>query len=116
MVELADVKKLVAAHRKLDEPLSAAIYVPTPEQPNEVCLVEILPELEDDRAEEATYFNPGNSFRFPLRLYAANAESLKKALGRNRAFAALVAGGRVLFEDKEKLGTIRIKFALEKAP
>ncbi len=116
MVKIEDVRKLVAAHRKLDEPLSAAIYVATPEQPNEVCLVEILSELEDDRAEEATYFNPGITFRFPLRLYAADAQSLKNALRRDSSFATLVAAGEVVFEDKKKLGTDLIKFALGKAP
>jgi hypothetical protein len=91
------VKELVDAHSKLEDPMTAAIWIRR--DAPEAWLVEVIPSLgEDERADEPTYFSPGVEFRFPLALIAGNRSSLTAALRRAPDLARDIAAGQVLFD------------------
>jgi hypothetical protein len=97
MIPLEKVKELVEAHTKLDEPMTAAIWIRKDE--SEVWLVEVIPIMaEDENAGEPTHFNPGVSFRFPLALIAGNRQSLEAAIRRDRTLARYVVDGSVMYD------------------
>jgi hypothetical protein len=91
------VEQLVAAHAKLDEPTTDAIWIrPTA---TEAWIVEVIPSMGDDeKAEEPTWFNPGVAFRFPVVMIAGNRRSLEAALRRAPDLARDVAAGTVLLD------------------
>jgi hypothetical protein len=91
------VRELVDAHAKLDDPMTAAIWIRR--DAPQAWLVEVIPSLgPDERAADPTFFNPGVQFRFPLALIAANKASLEAALRRTPELARDVAAGEVLFD------------------
>jgi len=94
----AEMKKLVTAHSKLDEPMTAAIWIfqhgPAP------WLVEVLPELPDDpSAAQPLVFGPSNDFRYSLHLVSGNERSLSAALKKDKNLARAVAAGEILHEE-----------------
>lgn len=98
MPERADVEELVNAHAELDDPMETAIWIR--QEALEVCLVEILPSMsEDEHPERPTLFNPGISFRFPLRLWAGNRQSIEQAIERDVQLAQDIARGDVLYGE-----------------
>ncbi len=97
MIAREKVQELVDAHARLDDPMTAAIWIRR--DAPEVWLIEVIPSLrEDDRAHEPTYFSPGVEFRFPLALVAGTRTSLAAALRRDPSLARDVASGDVLFD------------------
>lgn len=89
------VRALVEAHARLEEPMTGAIWIRTGEP--QAWLVEVLPDLgDDDQAAQPTFFNPGETFRFPLALIAANRSSLERAIRADRDLAREIAQGQVL--------------------
>ena len=94
-----DVQELVRAHAALDDPMETAIWIR--QEATEACLVEVLPSMaEDDHPERPTLFNPGISFRFPLRLWAGNREDIERAIHSDLQLARDIAHGDVLYGDE----------------
>lgn len=97
MIPPEKVQELVEAHAKLDEPMTAAIWIRKNE--SEVWLVEVIPSMaEDENAGEPTYFNPGVSFRFPLVLIAGNRQSLEAAIRRDPKLARNIVDGSKMYD------------------
>ena len=100
MVPREKVMELVEAHKQLEEPTIGAIWIN--QDASDVCLVEVIPQMnEDDAADEPILFNPGVSFRFPLRLIAGNLASLLRAVARNKDLASAIAAGEVMLDGDE---------------
>jgi hypothetical protein len=98
MIPREKVQELVQAHARIEDPTTDAIWIRS--DATEVWLVEVVPSMfDDDRAEDATYFNPGVAFRFPLALVAGNRASLEGALHRDRELAKAVAAGEVMLDN-----------------
>ena len=98
MIPRQKVEELVQAHAQLEEPTTDAIWIKT--DASEVWLVEVIPTMVDDeKAEEPTYFNAGIEFRFPLALIAGNIESLHAALRRSPELARAVVEGAVVLDN-----------------
>jgi len=94
----AEMQKLVGAHRRLDEPMTAAIWIRRNEPT--AWLVEVLPELPDDpRVDQPIVFNPSSDFRYALHLISGNARNLEGALSKKRKLAKDIADGEILFEE-----------------
>ena len=97
MIPRQKVHELVQAHARLEEPTTDAIWIKT--DAPEVWLVEVIPTMvDDDKADEPTYFNPGVAFRFPLALIAGNRESLLAALRRSPELARAVVDGLIVLD------------------
>lgn len=100
MIPVANVRELAAAHARIEDPATAAIWIKR--EASEVWLVEVIPSMaDDDRAEEPTYFNPGAGFRFPLALVAGNRQSLEDALHRDAELARAVAEGEIVLDGPD---------------
>jgi hypothetical protein len=93
-----EVKRLVSAHARLDEPMAAAIWIRR-DDPT-AWLVEVLPELPDDpRVDQPLVFTPTTGFRYALHLISGNKKNLEDALRKKAKLAEDVAEGEVLFEE-----------------
>ena len=97
MIPREMVKELVESHRKLDDPMTAAIWIRR--DAPEAWLVEVVPSMAaDDRAGDPIFFSPGVEFRFPVAIIAASKETLSAALRQRPDLARDIASGEVLFE------------------
>jgi len=100
MVTHPEMMELVNAHRQLDEPMTAAIWIR--QQDHEAWLVEILPNMaHDEHPERPVAFNPGKTFRHPLNLIAGNLEDLRAAIELDQSLARAIAEGEVLLGEED---------------
>ncbi|MCC6551858.1 MAG: hypothetical protein IT372_02400 [Polyangiaceae bacterium] len=107
------MQDLVEAHRQLDDPMAAAIWIKRTEP--FAWLVEVLPELPDDeKASQPFVFTPSAAFRYALHLIAGNFDSLVRAIQSHRDLAVEIAGGEVLFESADN-GARLVQVAREAA-
>jgi hypothetical protein len=97
MIPVEKIKSLVAQHAKLEDPATDVIWIRQDDP--EAWLVEVIPSMaDDDRAEEATHFNAGIGFRYPLAIIAGNRRSIEAALRRDEELAEDVAKGRIMLD------------------
>ena len=76
MVSREEILELVRAHAALEEPMETALWIRREDR--EAWLVELIPSLAMDRhPERPIAFNPGRSFRHPLKLIASNLDGLE---------------------------------------
>ncbi len=96
-----EMAELVAAHRDLEEPMDAAIWI-NPDDPF-AWLIEVLPELPDDeRVERPLVYTPSRDFRYALHLIAGNFSNLEQAIRQDRGLAEKVARGVVLYQSRDE--------------
>ena len=92
-----EMVELVAAHRDLEEPMDAAIWINRAD--SVAWLVEILPDLpSDERVARPMVYTPSRDFPFALHLIAGNFSNLAQAIQRDQTLAEQVSGGEILYE------------------
>jgi hypothetical protein len=90
---LAAVRSLVAGHRRLQDKVTGAIWLP--QNGPGVALLEVVPSMPADaRVDEPMEFLPSTDFRYGLRLYMGREEDFLQAMARNHGFAAKVKKGQ----------------------
>jgi hypothetical protein len=90
--------RLVRSHSRLDEPMTAAIWI-RQDEPT-AWLVEVLPELPaDPRVDRPIVFNPTIGFRYALHLISGNQSNIVGALRKKKKLARALAEGEVLYEE-----------------
>lgn len=88
----AAVVALVAAHGRLDDNHTGALWLAT--KKGGVWLLEVVPSMPADaRVDEPLEFLPSHGFRYALHLFAGREEDFHQAVDRNPRFARLVADG-----------------------
>lgn len=96
-----EMAELVAAHRDLDEPMDAAIWIKHDDP--FAWLVEVLPGFRDDkRVARPLVFTPSRDFPYALHLIAGNLNNLREAIQEDRVLAEQLAGGEVLYESQDE--------------
>ena len=102
-VKARDVLALVQAHAKLDDSMTAAIWIY--QDSREVWLIEIVPSMfDDERANIPIQFNPTTDFRWPLKLFAVNLSNIQDVILKDPELAAAIADGDILYEDDHHTG------------
>jgi hypothetical protein len=96
-----EMAELVAAHRDLEEPIDAAIWINRADP--FAWLVEVLPDLPDDRrVAHPLVFTPSRDFPYALHLIAGNRSSLEQAIVRDRTLANQISAGEILYENGDQ--------------
>ena len=94
------MKDLVKYHKKLDEPMTGAIWIKQSEP--SAWLIEIMPDLPDDtKVLSPIVFSPASNFRYALYLIAGNVNSLSKAISRNKKMAQEIVKGKILYKSQD---------------
>jgi hypothetical protein len=109
MPQKEEMQRLVDAHKQLDAPMEAAIWI-KPNDPN-AWLVEVLPNLPSDpEADKPFVFAPSTVFRYALHLISGTKEDIVAAIDRDLILAQAIADGVVL-EGRDGVGAELVKAA-----